>query len=367
MLLRVLGSRMVVSIAFLVVVAVAATAAVYLSRPHPVMRDYCADMPDTIGLYDGSAVTILGVTVGHVTGIHPNGATARVDFDLPADRRLPADVGATTLSDTIVADRRLAVVGADTTAGPWPSDRCITKTLTPKSLSETFSALSALADELNGAGDPAHPDTVQQGLTALDAATAGRGEQINTILKRLGTALNAPDAAIGHLGDLIDAVSSLASSAATYWPQIKDMLTRLAGVLDEIDNAAIPPVLVFMDKLADIMPALNNITVTFGGPLMRSLDSVTDLPTLIQAGVAGLRDLIGMLPPLANAFTTATAGGSKALTIAYTPPHAAVPAATAMQVCSAINAITPRACADADHGLTDLPLSQLVLGSVHAQ
>lgn len=368
MLRRILGSHGLLSLVVIVVVAAAAVIGSQILHPAPEMRGYCAEMPDAIGLYVGSAVTVMGLPVGRVTGIQPHGPTARVEFELPAARKLPADVGATTLSDTLVADRRLAVIGDQAIGGAsWNPGQCITKTLTPKSLSETFSALADLSDQLNGANDPQHPELVGKGLTALDTMSTGTGTQINSILQRLGTALNAPDAAIGHIGGLIDAVSSLARSAAAYWPQVEDMLTRLAQVLDTMNNTAIPPVLTFMEKLSDILPALNDITVTMGGPLLRRLDAVENLPQLLQAGVSGLRAIVAMIPSISGAFTDAIDPDTKSLSLAYTAPRVAIPDSDAAQVCSALNMITAGTCADAGNGLVDIPLAHVVLGSVRAR
>src|SRR5690606_5987796 len=112
MLARVLGSRGFMSTAMLLTVALVAAAAYGLARPEPETRAYRADMPDSVGLYEGSAVTVLGVRVGEVTGIESIGASARVRFTVRADRTLPTDVGAVTVSDTLLADRRLELVGA---------------------------------------------------------------------------------------------------------------------------------------------------------------------------------------------------------------------------------------------------------------
>src|ERR1700756_2977785 len=110
MLVRILGSRGVMSAAVVLVVLLIGVVVVRLSHPSPAMRSYCAEMPDAIGLYKGSAVTIMGAPVGRVSDIQPDGGSARVRFTVPAARRLPPDVGAVTVSDTVIADRKLALV-----------------------------------------------------------------------------------------------------------------------------------------------------------------------------------------------------------------------------------------------------------------
>ncbi|MBL3153080.1 MlaD family protein, partial [Klebsiella pneumoniae] len=84
--------------------------------------------------YEGNQVTMRGIVVGSVTSVRNQGSGVRVDFEVDADHPVYADASATTVSDTVVADRELAVLASGTTTEPWDSGACITRTLTPKSL-----------------------------------------------------------------------------------------------------------------------------------------------------------------------------------------------------------------------------------------
>lgn len=364
MITRLMGSRGVLSVAVIVILAITAVVGFRLAKPTPDMRGYCALMPDSIGLFEGSAVAVMGMPVGRVTGIAPDGIGARVDFELPADRRLPADVGATTLADTLIADRKLAIIGTETTGAQWDPSHCITKTLTPKSLTQTFTAISQLADELNGAGDPAHPNLIAGGLTALQRTTEGRGDQINEIVRGLGSALDSPDAAIGHIGALIDTLSSLSGSAVANWAELKSALTRWATELAVINDGAIPPILEVVDSLRDLLPPVNDLTQMVGGPLLRRLDAVENLPQLISAGVGSLTELIAMVPVIEGYFTRVVDPVTHRVGIAYAPPRVAIPRESAEPVCALLNGVTPGGCRDASNGLVDIPLTQFVFGSV---
>ncbi|MFG2446546.1 MlaD family protein [Nocardia fluminea] len=366
MLTRLFGSRAFLSIAVVIGVALTAVGAYNLLRPTPSMRSYCADMPDAIGLYEGSAVTIMGIKVGSITRVSPQGPTARVEFTVPESRRLPVDVGATTLANSLVADRQLALIGAEPEGQGWNSAHCITKTVTPKSLSQTFAALANLADQLNGPEGPGRADVLEHGIAALDSTTSGTGEQINTIIHRLGVALNSPDAAIGHIGALLDALSSIAQSAAHYWPEIKDYVTRLTPVLAAVNELAVPPVIATIRELGDILPALNDLTVMFGGPLLHKLEAVENLPQLLQAGVAGLSELVTMVPSLSHAFTQVVDPATGAISVAYATPNVTLPG-DPVQVCAAINVLAPGRCLDPAGAPATVPLAQIILGTVGAR
>lgn len=364
---QLLGSRAFLSFGLIFALAIAAVVAYKLVSPTPEQQSYCAMMPDSVGLFVGSDVTVMGVRVGQVTDVAPDGDKARVVFDIQASRKLPPDVGATTLSDTLIADRKLALIGAEPTGPSLDPSDCITKTLTPKSLSQTFTAVAHLADQLNGASDPAHPNQLSGGLAALDRSMAGSGQQFNDIVKGLGAALNSPDAAIGRIGDLLDSLTALAASANNGWPVVKSTLTRLAKNLDDINNIIAPPIIDIVIKLVDILPPANDLSIMFVGPIVDRLDAVPNLPQMISAGVASLRDVLTMIPPIVGAFGSSIDPQTGRASLAYATPKVAIPDPAASQVCSAINLLAPGRCADASKGLVDVSLAQLVLGSVGAR
>ncbi|MFI6998213.1 MlaD family protein [Nocardia sp. NPDC050175] len=364
MLRRLFGSRGFVSVAMIAILIAVATLGIRLAQPSQQMRGYCALMPDSIGLFTDSHVTIRGIPSGRVTRIEPADKGTRVEFEIPADEKLPIDVGATTVSDTLIANRRLALIGNRPDGPGWEAGRCITKTLTPKSLSQTFAAVAKLADELDGANDPAQQNRLLAGLTTMNDATVGRGQQINDLIHTLGSALNEPDAAIGHLGQLIDALASLARSAASGWGEVESTVTGLPDALHAVNTMAVPPIVQVLTDIGDILPMLNDLTLMFGGPLLRQLDAADATLLLAGAGIGSLLDLIRMVPSIAAAFTHSIDPANGRAVIDYAPPRVAIPDSSAPQVCAAINAIAPGRCTDTTDGLMNIQITQLVLGSV---
>ncbi|WP_329408559.1 MlaD family protein [Nocardia vinacea] len=364
---RILGSRGLMSAAVVITLVLAAAFGLKLSKPSPQMRGYCAEMPDSIGLYKGSAVTIMGVPVGRVTDIQPDGASARVQFTARADRKLPPDVGAVTVSDTLVADRKLALIGAEPAGPGWDADRCITKTLTPKSLSQTFEALTGLIDRLNGAGDPAQRTALADGLDALDNATAGSGDQINGIVLQLSKALTAPDAAIGHIGKLLDALTELAHRARSGWPQVQTTVTGLPQTFGDIVTIAFPPIIELVAALSELLPQGNDAIMMFGSPALRALDAIPDLSHMIASGVGSLSELIRMAPAVAAGFATAIDPASGKLTIGYAPPKLALAQQDTERVCAAVQTITGQQCQRSDGGAVTVPALPALLAAASAR
>ncbi|MQY17080.1 MlaD family protein [Nocardia macrotermitis] len=367
MLAKILGSRGLMSAAVIVVLVVVAGVGLKLTKSAPAERSYCAEMPDSIGLYKDSAVTVMGVQVGKVTSIEPDGPTARVRFTVRADRKLPRDVGAVTVSNTIIADRNLALIG-DEPAGPgWDSSRCITKTLTPKSLSQTFEALASLADQLDAAKDPAQHNAIGAGLDALDNATSGTGAEINALITQLSRALTAPDAAIGHIGKLMDDLTELAHRARKGWPTVETTVVNLTRTFSDINTLAFPPVVEMVTALIDVLPQLNDVIMMFGSPALKALDSIPNLAQLISAGVGSLADVIRMAPGIASGFAGAIDPVSGQFTIGYAPPKLALPQQNTTQLCAAMQTVTGQHCRTAANGSVTVPALPALLAAVSAK
>lgn len=366
MMHRLLASRgFMTVIGVCAVIVVALVAYLVIFDPVRKMNSYCADMPDTIGLYTGNRVTMRGVPVGQVTKLQPGGTRVRVEFEVDARYPLAADTAATTISNTLVADRDLAIISSGKSSERWEPSVCVSKTLTPKSLTQLLDAMATLSSRTLGT-DPGGQDTLGKGLAALNTATAGTGEQINQIITKLGSALAAPDAAIGRLGSIIDVLATLSESVATHWGDIKSMLTRFGGVLDQVNNELFNQVVEVIEGFQRALPLLNDITTLAGDPVLRLLDATVPLVRLIGANVGTLEQIIQMIPSISGAFTRAVDPATGAVGIGYAPPRVAVARPDADEVCAAVNAVAPGRCAGSVNGLADIQLPQLVLGIVGA-
>ncbi|MGV9680184.1 MlaD family protein [Nocardia sp. NPDC003482] len=361
MLHKVLASRGFMSVAGTVVaIAVVVVGYVIAFQPMKKTQSYCAIMPDSLGLYVGNQVTMRGIVVGKVTSIAPEGKGVKVGFAVEADKPVYADAGATTLADSIVAARQLAVVTSGKNTAHWNPGQCITKTLTPKSITETLNAVAQLAAQING-GDGTTPDALAHGLAELNVATAGTGPQINEIVTKLSAALASPDADIANLTGIFDAFASVGSKVEQYWGDLQSMLTRLAPVLNAARTDLLEPGAQVLDGLGQLLPVLNDLTTIFGDPLMRGLDATVPLVKFLRTHVGSLAQVISMTPVLTDAFRAVGEHG-----IGYAPPKVALPQDNADQVCAAVNALAPGRCV-AEGGAAKVDMAALVFGLAGAR
>ncbi|WP_433662314.1 MlaD family protein [Nocardia sp. CA-128927] len=364
---RFLGSQGFVTVLGIALVATV-TVVGYLVAFDPMKKTlgYCAIMPDGIGLYPGNQVTMLGIPVGTVDRVHPENGAVRVNFTVGADHPLHGDVIATTVSDTLVADRTLSVLGDDDAPTEWQRDTCITKAFTPKSITETLEAFSGLAEELTDHGNPADQQRLRDSIRAFRDATAGTGQQLNQTIRDLGAALRQPDAAIGHIGALLDAFASLADSVSTNWGEIKTTLLQTAPGITLINNVW-TRVVQIVDSLLVILPWLNDIARKYGRPILAGIDELAPSLRMISANVGTLQKLIDMIPPLVTAFQQSIDPETGHARLVYAPPKVALPQETATQVCATLDAINPGRCTTDGSSLTNVDLVPLVLGLAGAR
>ncbi|MFD0364244.1 MlaD family protein [Nocardia sp. GCM10030253] len=363
---RLLASPGFVTLIGGVIVAVLAVAGYVVAfRPMDKTIGYCAILPDAVGLYPGNHVTMLGIPVGTVTALEPEGDAVRVEFDVDADHPLTGQVTATTVADTLVADRNLAVLG-EPGAPTWNRSACVTTTFTPKSITETLSAFSALADQLGGSGDPAEQNRIHDSVAAFQRATSGTGPKMNALIKDLGTALRAPDAAIGHIGALLDALGELSTSISINWPDIKTTLLN-AGDGIAFVNEIWQQVIQIVDSLLVDFPMFNDIARKYGREILGGIDDLVPYLRLLGANVGTLKQVIDMIPALVGAFQRAIDPETGKVRITYAAPKVALPQADADQICAAVNIVTPGRCKAAENGLAQVDLAALVLGSVGAR
>ncbi|NGZ99887.1 MCE family protein [Nocardioides sp. W3-2-3] len=99
--LKRIDRRLLVVIGVLLLVAVTLN----LFRSPAEMRTVTAHFPRAVSVYAGSDVRVLGVNVGKVTAVIPEGNSVRVEMEYDAAYKIPADAKAVIVTPTLVADR----------------------------------------------------------------------------------------------------------------------------------------------------------------------------------------------------------------------------------------------------------------------
>src|SRR4051812_33468663 len=116
------ASKLLSPRAAVVVVALILIAATFLLLRTPEKsKTVTAHFPRAVSVYKGTDVRVLGVNVGRVTAVTPEGNSVRVEMQYDGDVDIPKDAQAVVVTPTLVADRFVQLTPVYT-SGPAMAD-----------------------------------------------------------------------------------------------------------------------------------------------------------------------------------------------------------------------------------------------------
>jgi phospholipid/cholesterol/gamma-HCH transport system substrate-binding protein len=226
----------------LAAIAVVAVVAALLVAfwPGSSQKTIVADFPRTVSLYQGSEVKILGVAVGKVDKVVPEGTKVRVTLHYDSKYKVPEDAKAAVISPSVVGDRFVQLTPAYK-GGPTMADNAhlgVDRTATPLELDEIFRSLNDLNIALGPDGANKSDASGTGPLTRLLDSTArnfgGQGVQFNQTLKNFGafskTLADNKDELFGTLSQVEDFTSTLKKNDQTV-RSFNDSLAQGADLL----------------------------------------------------------------------------------------------------------------------------------------
>ncbi|MFJ9961178.1 MCE family protein [Streptomyces avermitilis] len=162
----------------------------YVLWPRSESVHVTAYFPRTVGIYPGSDVRVLGVRIGEVEKITPEGDRVRVELKYDEGRRVPADSKAAIINSSVVSDRYVQLLPVYR-KGPVLQNGAVipeTRTAVPVELDRVFGSLHTTADALGPQG--ANKDGSLSRLLGVSADNLdGQGENLNRTVEDLSQAV----------------------------------------------------------------------------------------------------------------------------------------------------------------------------------
>ncbi|MGA9103321.1 MlaD family protein, partial [Aeromicrobium sp.] len=108
----------------------------FLLFPGNGSRTVVAHFDRAVAVYPGTDLRVMGVQVGKVKAVVPDGNSVRVEMEYDAEYKLPADAKAAVVTSTLVADRYVQVFPAYGKGAVLPDngDIPLSRTQTPVEL-----------------------------------------------------------------------------------------------------------------------------------------------------------------------------------------------------------------------------------------
>ncbi|KRE61387.1 mammalian cell entry protein [Nostocoides sp. Soil756] len=265
-------------VAGVLVVALVAAAVVFWPRPEPVR--VTADFVRAVGLFPGSDVRILGVRVGTVTSVEPEGDRVRVAFEFTPEHPVPADARAAVVAPSLVSDRYVQLLPAYT-AGPRMRSGAhipLERTAVPVELDRVSQSLDDLMVALGPKGanaDGALTRVLRTGAANLD----GNGQALHDTTENLSLAVQTFSQGRGDLFGTVKNLNTFTETLATNDAKVRRLNTNLTSVSTALD-----------DERGDLSAALANLAV--------ALDEISGF---VKDNRAVLKDDVGRLADVTGA------------------------------------------------------------------
>lgn len=266
-----------------------------------------ADFADTTGVYVGNDVTYLGVQVGEIVEVQPQGTTMRVVMHLEPDTEVPEDAGAEILQGSLVTDRFIEL-GPAYTGGPKLADDAhieVDHTRAPATVDEVAQAIDDLVVALDAdLGKGAGGRNLGEVLATTARTLEGNGPHLRRALSESRDALeilNAKDAdltavttSLARLVDVLGArdrrIRTFTKAAAGTTDVLADQREELVATLDGLD-------------------ALTRTTERFlrqnGDVLSEDLRGLADVVGIVRKRQGSLEEAFDVMPTMAENFARA--------------------------------------------------------------
>lgn len=200
-------------------------------------RKVTAYFDQAVGVYAGSDVDVLGVKVGVIDAVVPDGAEVRVDMSVDRSVRIPASAGAVVVAPSVVSDRYVQLTPVYTGGATLADDAVIPlqRTATPVELDQLYRSLDKVTTDLGPNGANAN-GALSDLLNTLAKNLSGNGANLHdtiTQLSGLATTLDTnKNNLFGTVDNLANFTQTLANSDATvrtFAQQLSQVTGYLAG------------------------------------------------------------------------------------------------------------------------------------------
>jgi phospholipid/cholesterol/gamma-HCH transport system substrate-binding protein len=193
-----------------------------------------AQFDSASGLYEGNAVSVLGMPVGKVTKINPRGGYVEVTFTVDRNVKVPANVQAVTVSTSILTDRHIELT-PPYHGGPMLENHDtigLIRTKTPIEFSRVLAVLDKVTKSLEGDGHGGGPiaDVLNSGTEVVN----GNGGRIKSALDELSKALRLSSDGGAQTREqittIIKNISSLFEAAASNDAKLREFASTIHQV-----------------------------------------------------------------------------------------------------------------------------------------
>lgn len=246
-------------------------------------------LSDSAGLFEGNDVGILGVPVGEVSDIEPDGERVKVTLEIDADEPVPADAGAVVVARSVATDRYVELTPVYKGGAKMKDGAVIDvdHTDTPVDFDEVLAAINEFATGIAGSKKTTH--ALQRFINSGADALNGTGDLANKSIRELAKAISTMS---GQREDFAETVVSLDSLVGT----IADNDDTVRRFVDQVADASS----LLADERGNFRSALRALDRAVTVVAKFAVDNRDDVVETFQQSTEVFRTMLGKRQALAE-------------------------------------------------------------------
>lgn len=203
-------------------------------------REVTAEFVRAVGVYVGSDVRVLGIKVGTITAVEPDGKIVRVTMLLDPEYDVPNDATAMVIPPSIVADRYVQLAPAYT-GGQKLADGAVIgpdRTVVPLELDEVYASLDEFSAALGEDGSLG--ELIATAKENLDGNGEALGESLSNLAEVADVLNNHSDdlwTTVDNLAEFTNALAESDAQVELFNEQLAEVSTQLADERDTLAEA----------------------------------------------------------------------------------------------------------------------------------
>ena len=252
-----------------------------------------------ISLYPGSPVRVLGIEVGSVTAVEPEGENVAVTMHIGDDTELPKDAFAVIVPVTALGERYVQL-GPVHESGPTLGNGDtipLERTRVPFEIDELLSSLEAYLGNIDSENAT---DLIENLASLVD----GQGEEINELIGNASGTFSILADRSEEIGVIIDSLAELSTTLGGHTDTIESLIRSydtVSGVLADND----PALNAFITNLNRAAVEVGNLLQQHEAPLQTDIGELTHIGRTVQRNISRLEQALSNTPRLFAAAASA--------------------------------------------------------------
>ncbi|MGH2818451.1 MAG: MCE family protein [Actinomycetota bacterium] len=267
--------------------------------------DVTAYFEKAIGLFPNSDVDILGVPVGKVLSVEPDGDKVKVEMEISGRYKVPADAFAQIVPISVISDRYVQLAPVYE-GGPALEDGAVLdvdRTQIPAELDDVFKQLKKLLDAIEP-GKKGEPGALGDLVVQLNQTLKDREQDLKGTLisasKLTDTLSDAKGDISGLLINLDGLFEQLATRADSFGSLNRNfalVMTALAESRDDLTGT--------LENLGDLTVSVGDLVSNHGDRLGRDLKLASRITSVVLRNRASLIESLKWLSVVGKGFESA--------------------------------------------------------------